>query len=555
MNKNKSFIDSLPLTIASLGEKTGIKVVFGSGKACTDMKTVMELPVLKEDADLGDRSAFLGLLVHECGHVRHTNPNTSQNLGGFSFELFNVIEDIRIENLMAKEYPGSVSLIAAAELKDLKNLEFVGKIKNPFRRYSLGILIRGNICFNHKSYYQKAEEVLLRDQDKYLPKYLIEESYKLLEQELPKLTSSDDALELSKKLEMLFRKTMQHLEAANCSKSEEPSGSQKKSRSKKSSAQQSKLDEAEKELDNLENPFDFSSRLKKLLEEIRDKSFPLRGRVSSEELGNRNGTGKGKSEASEDSIGSMTTPLTLEHGKEIISKARAIVPGLKRSLRGLTESKSRDAVSTGYSGKRLDSGRLSRLANWDMRIFRKVSETTKRSTAFHILIDRSGSMGTQGMREEMICATALFEAVSAVPGTNPAISAFPGLDRKYRVSVVPHGTKKLDTCTSEVGAVHAFGYTPFLEAISEIDFLLRSRPEDRKVLFVITDGMFSDSEDDIKELKEKLSRHNIETCCIGIGEGTNELEDFFGKEYFRCIEDSSELQKAVFELSKQMMTK
>lgn len=59
--KNKSFIDSLPLTVASLGEKTGIRVVFGANSPSTDMETVLNLPVLKEDADLGDRSAFLGV--------------------------------------------------------------------------------------------------------------------------------------------------------------------------------------------------------------------------------------------------------------------------------------------------------------------------------------------------------------------------------------------------------------------------------------------------------------------------------------------------------------
>lgn len=183
------------------------------------------------------------------------------------------------------------------------------------------------------------------------------------------------------------------------------------------------------------------------MEANRDKTFPSSGRVSSEELGNTSGSviaGKANSDLPGNSQGFLTNRESTELGKEIISKARAIAPGLKRSLRGLTESKSRDAVSIGYSGKKLDSGRLSRLANWDMRIFRKVSETTKRSTAFQILVDRSGSIGTQGIKEEMICASALFEAVSAVPGTNPAISAFPGLNKKFRVTVVPHGIKKLD---------------------------------------------------------------------------------------------------------------
>lgn len=108
---------------------------------------------------------------------------------------------------------------------------------------------------------------------------------------------------------------------------------------------------------------------------------------------------------------------------------------------------------------------------------------------------------------------------------------------------------------SELGAVNSAGSTPFLQAITEIDFLLRNRPEDRKVLFVITDGRLYAPEDEIEELKGKLRRHNIETCCIGIGKDTFALERFFGNENFRCIEGSSQLQKAVFELSRQMLTK
>lgn len=581
--KNKSFIDSLPLTVASLGEKTGIRVVFGANCPSTDMETVLNLPVLKEDADLGDRSAFLGSLIHECAHVRHTNPETLKSLNGFSFHLLNAVEDVRIEHLMAQEYPGAVYLRTCAETSVLKDLDFVRKMKNPFMRYAWGIFVRGNLHWNQKSYYLKAEEVLLEEQEKYLPKPLIEESYKLLEKELPKLTSSDDALELSKKLESLFRKAMSQPEGAknqNSQKSESSgdssssdskegqngsdnfsSDTQEQScsqNSKRGSSAYNKLKKAEKELDNEENPFDTSKNFQKLMEANRDKTFPSSGRVSSEELGNTSGSviaGKANSDLPGNSQGFLTNRESTELGKEIISKARAIAPGLKRSLRGLTESKSRDAVSIGYSGKKLDSGRLSRLANWDMRIFRKVSETTKRSTAFQILVDRSGSIGTQGIKEEMICASALFEAVSAVPGTNPAISAFPGLNKKFRETVVPHGIKKLDALASELGAVNSAGSTPFLQAITEIDFLLRNRPEDRKVLFVITDGRLYAPEDEIEELKRKLRRHNIETCCIGIGKDTFALERFFGNENFRCIEGSSQLQKAVFELSRQMLTK
>jgi len=89
---------------ATLGRKSEVEVVFRGNKAHTD-GTKIYLPALPEGKVL-DQSQWdflMGYLDHEIGHVRNTDFGVTKQVTYW----LNLIEDIRTENLMIQDYPGS----------------------------------------------------------------------------------------------------------------------------------------------------------------------------------------------------------------------------------------------------------------------------------------------------------------------------------------------------------------------------------------------------------------------------------------------------------------
>lgn len=86
-----------------LGRKRGVEVCIGGGAACTDGKTIW-LPSLPLD-DAEAAALGFGLLFHETNHVRYTDFEVARG-EGLVGALTNALEDIRIDGLGHREYPG-----------------------------------------------------------------------------------------------------------------------------------------------------------------------------------------------------------------------------------------------------------------------------------------------------------------------------------------------------------------------------------------------------------------------------------------------------------------
>lgn len=101
---NKSLMKSLPIVAAALGKKHGINVVIRPDltTAGTDGKTIY-LPVLPDT----DEALVLarGFIDHESAHIRYTDFKVGMGKG-LRKSLINILEDIRIEQLLGRELPG-----------------------------------------------------------------------------------------------------------------------------------------------------------------------------------------------------------------------------------------------------------------------------------------------------------------------------------------------------------------------------------------------------------------------------------------------------------------
>lgn len=107
MITNKDILNSLPLLASVLGDQYGVKVVIGGEEARTDGRTI-HLPSLPMDCDAELLAMARGFLDHEAGHIRHTDFQAIKQaqMDSVTFNIFNAIEDWRIEKKLGEIYPG-----------------------------------------------------------------------------------------------------------------------------------------------------------------------------------------------------------------------------------------------------------------------------------------------------------------------------------------------------------------------------------------------------------------------------------------------------------------
>ena len=100
-------MDCLPLLASVLGNQYGVTVEIGGSEAYTDGKTI-HLPVLPLDSEPELITMIKGYTDHESAHIRETDFEILRkaNLTPFQHNLFNILEDWRVEERLSARYPG-----------------------------------------------------------------------------------------------------------------------------------------------------------------------------------------------------------------------------------------------------------------------------------------------------------------------------------------------------------------------------------------------------------------------------------------------------------------
>jgi cobalamin biosynthesis protein CobT len=116
MKKGHELVHEIQQTAAVFGRNKECNVVFEAdgetAVAYTD-GTEITLPSLPDNLEFTHEEVMTmrGLLDHEAGHVRHTDFASIKKFGDTqsqqAFSISNTLEDIRLEGLVMKEYPGS----------------------------------------------------------------------------------------------------------------------------------------------------------------------------------------------------------------------------------------------------------------------------------------------------------------------------------------------------------------------------------------------------------------------------------------------------------------
>lgn len=229
-------------------------------------------------------------------------------------------------------------------------------------------------------------------------------------------------------------------------------------------------------------------------------------------------------------------------GAERIMKAQDCARRIRNALMGLIEAKARSYSYYSDSGLKIDKRRLSRLAVWDTKVFRKKDEVKGEDCAIMLLADTSGSMERDWVEEEYAACLGIALSLRNERNVDVGFTTFSSCAEQ----ILPLGAKSLLAYQTEIGASFHRNSTrtdlALIAALQELSFSRRKR----KIVLVMTDGQ-SDNTLDTRQAIEALNRNHCEVYALGIGCRVLEADLYQG-----CfsIPDISALAQSLSDFSK-----
>ena len=480
---------AMPLVASMLGNKLGVKVVIGSSDtACTNGDTIF-LPPLPVDDEGVLYPLVSGFIDHEAAHIRHTDLGMLKGMRLTPVEkyLWNAIEDWRVEHEIIKRYPGCrehfIWLIRHFFLKDTAE-EKAGENDSP--------------AFSVLNY------VLLTLRSWDVPELVrnCELEANIMQKYWPGLRSSIDAI--MRDIPARCRSTQDSLDfAQNILRLIEQEATESPVLSPSITVQDnSERTQQEPQKGGVQQP------LQELLQATEEEMPPSMGKQLSDMISGQCSPKqrKGMSVAVTGKLSTTELPDTL------IMEAQAISRALRTKLQGLLQSQILRRSSPSRHGKLCGHG-LYRIAVHDPRLFMKNEAVTGIDTAVHILLDISGSMTSRIELAGAACYSVAL-ALAAIPGISVGVSAFPA-DYKEDVAATVYPLLRHGKCIANSFAAEAHGSTPLTEALWWVLGMLSTRPEHRKVIFVVTDG-YPDDPETAKDTITVAQRMGMNVLGIGI---------------------------------------
>ena len=473
MIRSKDVLNCLPLLASVLGDQYGVQVRIGGSEACTNGK-IIQLPSLPMDCEPELLALARSFIDHESGHIRHTDFGVLQaaNLDPVTFNLFNCLEDWRVEKKLSSIFPGC--------------------------RHNLNWLIR-------RFFVEQAQPRAGGD-----PPALAVLDYVLLtvrawdveEVNMPRLAAAEVLHQhfpgLREVLDAILAKVYIHCpdtaaaiayarQLAQSIRQWEPQQQEKKTRKngadRTDSASQGDQDISSDCISQTHlptSPSKAKAQLTALLHtEAQDLPQNLGELLSTELILCQ----------SESAFESVTVAVEGFRPSGVLPepqklKALQASAGLRTRLQGLLQARTQKRCSIGRRGA-LHTGSLHRLQTGNPRIFRREAEQTGLNTAVHILLDVSGSMSGAPIVLARQACFAVGKALENIKGVNPAVTAFPAMASTSSVfPIMRHGQKVPDSFD-----INASGGTPLAAALWWVMQTMLFLREQRKIILIITDGV------------------------------------------------------------------
>jgi len=474
MIRTKDVLNCLPLLASILGDRYGVQVRIGGKEACTNGK-VIHLPSLPMDCEPELLALAKGFTDHEAAHIRHTNFSVLQtaNLDPVTFNLFNCLEDWRVEKMLSGIFPG-----CRENLNWLIRRFFVEQAQPRAGDDSPALAVLDYVLLTVRAW----------DVDEVTPAR--QHAASIVEQHFPGLKEALDAILV--KVYMHCPDTKAAVEyarqIAQCIRQWEPP--RQASTSKRASTNDQgatpratgEANDSATQINQQSEPVQPSSDLPlKALFHAEGQDLPQQlGEIMAIELANNSAESAGDALTVAVEGTRHATPLPAEQKLQALQASIA----LRTRLQGFLQAQTQRRCSIGRRGI-LHANSLYRLQVGNARVFQKESVQLGLNTAVHILLDVSGSMAGAPINLAKRACFAVTTALSRIRGVNPAVTAFPAATSTNSVfPILRHGQ-----AVPDLFDIRASGGTPLAGALWWVLQTMLPLIEQRKMILVITDGM------------------------------------------------------------------
>lgn len=539
--KQSHIENALPIVASMYGRRYGVTVRVGGDSAHTDGKHI-QLPSLPEEFPY--KRALFGFLAHEAAHVKFTNFDCPRP-GGIHHQIYNRLEDGRIETLMIQEYPGCSGTLDEALMTfiDLDKMSFVPVDAEPSRALTAFVLYWVRYVWRRQrilqGQFKSAERAFLAQ----FPRGAYIKLMALLH-EAPSMTCSEDSHALADRI-------LEMLDQESEDQDQPPQAGQNQSQEGESSSGNSG---DETESDNADDGDESSGPNKPQPGDDGDESDQGASGTSEDEQTEPSEQEKKanlRKALADDGEGSYEAD-PFETMKDVLEEEAAAAPGsnqnpvvlpgslepvsmpqhrtqaqwekvtqtssvIRKQLLRMVQASERRRTRFVERGRRVSGNRLAGTVTGNMRVFRKEFQRKSPNTAVYLLVDGSSSMGSgpgSVMQVANEAALALALAIEALPKVTPIVSYFAGGDK----SPVYEALKPGDRVQSKADKFSfcGMGGTPLNAGLWKAVEALAGRKEERKIVMVVTDGGPNDP-DRVRETLARMQASGYEVMAVGIG--------------------------------------
>ena len=548
---NHSLKNALPIVAAAYGEKFGVKVLIQGQDAFTDGERIV-IPTANPDDPHYQQIAW-GYLAHEAAHIRHTNFDMVQKASSKPIRkaLLNIIEDVRIENELAKDYPGTRRSISQVieYMVDTQQM-CVPEQLEPASNLQAWLLFRLRCHFLG----QKALTPLYQAVDERVRQLFPAAAMSRLSAMLtvvPSLASTGEVLKLVDAIVAMLEEESRPPQDESDADNGNDMGQDASNDSNNSSDSQTPEtgssamgDAAETgDSDNSDQADNLRQALEASAAQFEPDTFANVAEVLSEQAEGHQGV----------------TPLSLPQAEQAMLGDEAILTlsasesaQIRARLRGMVQSSQDNRNHAKRHGLRVATHRLAASQAGESRLFIQRQPRIAPNAAVHLLVDISGSMGKpigEGNRKYFHVANeaalALAMALEGIPGVVPAVSYFPGIHQEVSIALLPkQSVRHRAACFDQKPR----GCTPMAQAMWFAANSLLAQKQKRKLMIVLTDG---DPDDwaATHDIVDRCRRSGFE--LLGIGIQTRSVEKFFPQSI--VINDVKDLKRELFEVTQQLL--
>lgn len=482
-----------------------------TGNRCYTDYNSITLPV--GDLENPDYLELLeGAIDHEVGHLRWTDRTwtaKSYEKGAFFNAIRNGIEDIRMERMVCLEWPGAILNLSKMVTQGIKK----GWFSKPTDSFPPSLLLQAVVVYYGR--YKINDQVQLKEFCEIALALLTDcigqkpvHDLILLLDTIPALQSNQHSYELTEQIIQLLKKIEFKPGDSQGDDSGDSQGNDSgDSQGNDSGDNQGQNSSVSQQVINFVNEClnaDESQLMADLHEQVNNELEKMADEVrSSNDMGQ---------------LIDFNAPLISKNdrgtvGTAELNLAKRLSTPISRELHKIIYGLDRKSVNFSKQGRTVEANRLAGVKAGNFNVFKSERFTKAPTMAISVLVDRSNSMSAVEMNDANTSALAINLAIDKLKGVNSECIYFSAGDL-YEAKCFKSTTKAV----KDNFRVSSRGGTHTGLSLYSVIRRLSLRVEQKKVVFIITDGQASD----LKYLEKSIEMSEllgIQIVCIGINTG------------------------------------